>query len=184
LESWTGRPLTLLGISTFISILNYLNSLRNQSDQTVLTPNRPSCLIPSPSLQATTTIGFLSRSTADCVHICILSIIFTFISHRCIFPLCPSLHLSVSWLPSSQSPNDPMTLRAFRGNRFEFLLEIFTLNSRRVYHDLPTRRTGASSLPPSAGSPRTITRLTIPQADVSIPGMFSLGLCQDWAVAS
>jgi hypothetical protein len=31
-----------------------------------------------------------------------------------------------------------MTLKAFRGNRFEFLLEIFTLNSRRFYHDLPT----------------------------------------------
>jgi hypothetical protein len=31
-----------------------------------------------------------------------------------------------------------MTLRAFQGNRFEFLLEIFTLNSRRFYHDLPT----------------------------------------------
>jgi hypothetical protein len=30
-----------------------------------------------------------------------------------------------------------MTLKAFRGNRFEFLLEIFTLNSRRFYHDLP-----------------------------------------------
>jgi hypothetical protein len=47
LESGTGRPLTLLNISTFIFILNFLNSLRNQSDQTVLTPNRPSCLIPS-----------------------------------------------------------------------------------------------------------------------------------------
>jgi hypothetical protein len=31
-----------------------------------------------------------------------------------------------------------MTLKAFRGNGFEFLLEIFTLNSRRFYHDLPT----------------------------------------------
>jgi hypothetical protein len=30
-----------------------------------------------------------------------------------------------------------MTLKAFRGNRFEFLLEIFTLNSRRFCHDLP-----------------------------------------------
>jgi hypothetical protein len=48
LESGAGRPLTLLGISTFIFILNFLNSLRNQSDQTVLTSNRPSCLIPSP----------------------------------------------------------------------------------------------------------------------------------------
>jgi hypothetical protein len=43
-----------------------------------------------------------------------------------------------------------MTFKAFRGNRFEFLLEIFTFNSRRFYHDLPTRRTGASSLPASA----------------------------------
>jgi hypothetical protein len=73
-----------------------------------------------------------------------------------------------------------MTLRAFRGNRFESLLEIFILNSRRFYNDLPTRRTGASSLPPSAWSPRTIIRLTIPQADAPIPGVFSLGLCQDW----
>jgi hypothetical protein len=24
-------------------------------------------------------------------------------------PICPSLCLSASWLPSSQSPNDPMT---------------------------------------------------------------------------
>jgi hypothetical protein len=31
-----------------------------------------------------------------------------------------------------------MTLKAFRGNRFESLLEIFTLNSRRFYHHLPT----------------------------------------------
>jgi hypothetical protein len=31
-----------------------------------------------------------------------------------------------------------MPLKAFRGNRFESLLEIFTLNSRRFYHDLPT----------------------------------------------
>jgi hypothetical protein len=31
-----------------------------------------------------------------------------------------------------------MTLKAFRGNRFEFLLEIFTPNSRRFYHALPT----------------------------------------------
>jgi hypothetical protein len=31
-----------------------------------------------------------------------------------------------------------MTLKAFRGNRFEFLLEIFTLNSRHFYHDPPT----------------------------------------------
>jgi hypothetical protein len=30
-----------------------------------------------------------------------------------------------------------MTLKAFRGNRFEFLLEIFTINSRRFYHDVP-----------------------------------------------
>jgi hypothetical protein len=77
-----------------------------------------------------------------------------------------------------------MALKAFRGNRFEFLLEIFTLKSRRLYHDLSTRRTGASSLPPSAWSLRTITRLTILQADALIPGMFSLGLCQDWALAS
>jgi hypothetical protein len=48
LESGTDKPFTLLDISTFISILNFLNSLRNQSDQTVLTHNRPSCLIPSP----------------------------------------------------------------------------------------------------------------------------------------
>jgi hypothetical protein len=31
-----------------------------------------------------------------------------------------------------------MTLKAFRGNRFGFLLEIFALNSRRFYHHLPT----------------------------------------------
>jgi hypothetical protein len=31
-----------------------------------------------------------------------------------------------------------MTFKAFRSNRFEFLLETFTLNSRRFYHDLPT----------------------------------------------
>jgi hypothetical protein len=31
-----------------------------------------------------------------------------------------------------------MTLKAFRGNRFEFLLEIFTLNYWRFYHDIPT----------------------------------------------
>jgi hypothetical protein len=66
----------------------------------------------------------------------IFTFILTFITHRCIF--LPSVRLSVSWLPSSQSPNDPMILKAFRGNRFEFLLEIFTLNSRRFYHDLPT----------------------------------------------
>jgi hypothetical protein len=48
LESGTEKPLIRLGISTFISILNFLNSLRNQSDQTVLILNRPSCLIPYP----------------------------------------------------------------------------------------------------------------------------------------
>jgi hypothetical protein len=48
LESGTDQPLNRLGISTFMYILNSLNSLRNQSDQTVLTPNRPSCLMPSP----------------------------------------------------------------------------------------------------------------------------------------
>jgi hypothetical protein len=31
-----------------------------------------------------------------------------------------------------------MTLKAFRGHRFEFLLAILTLNSRRFYHDPPT----------------------------------------------
>jgi hypothetical protein len=31
-----------------------------------------------------------------------------------------------------------MTLKAFRANRFGFVLAIFTLNSRRFYHDLPT----------------------------------------------
>jgi hypothetical protein len=31
-----------------------------------------------------------------------------------------------------------MTFKAVRGSRFEFFLEIFTLNSRRFYHDLPT----------------------------------------------
>jgi hypothetical protein len=31
-----------------------------------------------------------------------------------------------------------MILKAFRGNRFGFILEIFTLNSWRFYHDRPT----------------------------------------------
>jgi hypothetical protein len=49
-----------------------------------------------------------------------------------------------------------MILKAFRGNGFEFLLEILTLNSRRFYHNLPTRRTGAPLLPPSAWSPEQL----------------------------
>jgi hypothetical protein len=47
-ESGTDKRLNRLGISTFISILNVLNSLRNQSDQTVHTHNRLYYLIPSP----------------------------------------------------------------------------------------------------------------------------------------
>jgi hypothetical protein len=31
-----------------------------------------------------------------------------------------------------------MTLKAFQGDRFRFLPEIFTVNSRRFYHDLST----------------------------------------------
>jgi hypothetical protein len=62
--------------------------------------------------------------------------IFTFIPHHCIFP--PSVRLSVYWLPSFQSPNDPNDSQGFRGNRFEFLLEIFTPSSRRFDHDPPT----------------------------------------------
>jgi hypothetical protein len=31
-----------------------------------------------------------------------------------------------------------MTLKAFRCDRFRFLLELFTVNSRRFYHDLST----------------------------------------------
>jgi hypothetical protein len=103
-----------------------------------------------------------------------------------------SLCLSVSWLPSSQSLNNPMTLKAFWVNRFEFLSEIFILNSRRFYDDLPTVKASIILDAPYRSIvvasirlvTRTITRLTIPQADASIPGMFSLGLCQDWVVAS
>jgi hypothetical protein len=62
--------------------------------------------------------------------------IFTLISHHCIFP--PSVRLSVSRLPSSQSPNDPMTLKAFRCDRFRFLPGLLALNSRRFRHDLST----------------------------------------------
>jgi hypothetical protein len=62
--------------------------------------------------------------------------IFTLIPHYCIFP--PSVRLSVSRLPSSQSLNDPMTLKAFRCDRFRFLPDLLTLNSRRFRHDLST----------------------------------------------
>jgi hypothetical protein len=44
LESGIDKSLNRRGISTFISILNFLNSLRNQSDQTVLTPIDPLAL--------------------------------------------------------------------------------------------------------------------------------------------
>jgi hypothetical protein len=153
LESGTEKPLIRRGISIFISVLNFLNSLRNQSDQTVLTPNRPSCLIPSPFSIAPKhdyhwiPLSFYSRLNT-CLHTFDDLYFHSALLH--LPSLCPSLCLSVSWLPSSQSLNNPMTLKAFRGNRFEFVLEIFTLNSRRFCHDLPTRRTGASSLPPSA----------------------------------
>jgi hypothetical protein len=115
-ESGTDKPLNCLGISTFISILNFLNSLRNQPDQAVLTHNRSSCLIPSPSLQTTTTTGFLSRSTVDWVHVCIRSMAFTFIPHRCIFPpsvrlsVSPSLRFLAAFLPITEWSNDPQGL--------------------------------------------------------------------------
>jgi hypothetical protein len=105
LESGTGRPLNLRGISTFISILNFRNSLINQSDQTVIILNRPSCLIPSPSLQNTTTTRFLSCSTFDWVHVCLLSMIFHFASLH----LPPSVRLSVSPSPGCLPPNHPIT---------------------------------------------------------------------------
>jgi hypothetical protein len=72
-ESGTDKPLSRPGIFTFISILNFLNSLRNQSDQTVLTPNPLYCLIPSPFSLAPNhcyhwiPLPFYSRSST-CLH--------------------------------------------------------------------------------------------------------------------
>jgi hypothetical protein len=56
-----------------------------------------------------------------------------------------SLPLSVSSSPGGLPPNHPTTLKAFRGSRFEFLLEIFTLNSRRFYRDLSRHNSLMSS---------------------------------------
>jgi hypothetical protein len=142
LESGTEKPLIRLGVSTFISILNVLNSLRNQSGETGLTPRRPLCLIPSPSLQSTTTTGFLSHSTVDWVHVCL--------PRQSIRIPSRDLYSQLSALlpQPADAPHRSIVLASIR---------------------LVTR---------------TITRLTIPQADASIPGMFSLGLCQHWAVAS
>jgi hypothetical protein len=116
--------------------------------------------------------------------------IFTFIPHHCIFP--PSVRLSVSWLPFSQSPNDSMTLKALRGNGFRFFPELFTVSSHCFYHDLSTVKASitlhAPHLSVAVAFMRLVTqndyRIHNTAADASIPGMFSLGLCQDWALAS
>jgi hypothetical protein len=54
-----------------------------------------------------------------------------------------------------------MTLKAFRGNRFEFLLEIFTLNSRRFYQDLPTVKASITLEGPHRSIVVTSIRLVI-----------------------
>jgi hypothetical protein len=55
-----------------------------------------------------------------------------------------------------------MTLKAFRGNRFEFLLETFTFNARRFYHDLPTVTLGAPHRSIVVASIRLVTQNDYP----------------------
>jgi hypothetical protein len=54
--------------------------------------------------------------------------IFALIPHHFIFP--PSVRLPAAFFP--------MTIKAFRGNQFGSLPELFAAPSRHLYHDLST----------------------------------------------
>jgi hypothetical protein len=67
------------------------------------------------------------------MYVFILSMIFARIPHYFIVP-----PLSALRFPAALFTMFPMTLKAFRSDRFRFLPELFTINSRRFYHHLST----------------------------------------------
>jgi hypothetical protein len=58
--------------------------------------------------------------------------------------IASSIPLSISPSLDCLFPNRPMTLKAFRCDRFRFLPELFTISSRRFYHDLPIVKTSVT----------------------------------------
>jgi hypothetical protein len=97
LEPVTEKPLIRVGISTFTSILNALNSLRNQSDQPSSLPIDllALSLLPSPNhYYHWIPLQFYSR-LSTCLHT--FDDLYFHSASVHLPPLCP--FLSVSWLP-------------------------------------------------------------------------------------
>jgi hypothetical protein len=75
-----------------------------------------------------------------------------------------------------------MTLKAFRGDRFGFLSELFAVNSRRFYHDLSTGNASIALHAPHRSVVVAFIRLVTQTGyrtrntagGASIPGVFSL----------
>jgi hypothetical protein len=100
---------------------------------------------------------------------------FTLIPHYFIFP--PSVRLSVSRLAF---PNHPMILRAFRGDRFRFLPEPFSVSSRHFCHELSIVKGSATLHAPHGSVVVAFIRLVQGQR-ASAPAVYQL--CLDLDVA-